>query len=503
MRKVRDILRLHASELSQHQISRSLNISSGVVNKYIKLAEEAGVRWPLPDSMGDKEVRDLLMPKKKSCSVFTLPDYNVIYGEFKHKGVTLQLLHEEYCRQNPQSYYSYRQFCFLYHEWKKLKNLSLRQEHKGGDKMFADYAGPTIPIVMNRKTGEVRKAQIFVAVLGASNFTYSEATWSQELENWIGSHVRAFEYFEGVPHLVVPDNLKSGVSHACRYDPDLNPSYAEMIDYYGTAVLPARPYKPKDKAKVENAVLVVERWIMARLRHETFYSLEDLNRRIKELLISLNDRPFKKIEGTRRSLFEQVDRPALKPLPQRPYEYAQFYHRKVTPDYHIEHESHFYSIPHIYVGKEVDIRVTERMIEVLYDGKRIVCHKRHREKGQTTLPEHMPKNHLEHMTWTLEKAMSWASGIGEKTSEVIGKIASNKSHPDQIRRVCLGFYRLEKDFGSKRLEKACQRSLAYHAFSYKSVSKILESGLDKEELDPPNKPPVIVHENIRGSYYYH
>ncbi len=502
MRKVREILRLHASQLSQHQISRSLNISSGVVNKYIKLAEKAGVVWPLPES-GDKELRDLLMPQKKSCSSFTLPDYNWIYGELKHKGVTLQLLHEEYCIENPQSHYSYRQFCALYHAWKKTKNLSLRQEHKGGDKMMTDYAGPTIPIMINRKTGEVREAQIFVAVLGASNFTYSDATWSQALENWIGSHVRAFEYFGGVPNLVVPDNLKSGVSHACRYDPDLNPSYAEMLDYYGTAALPARPYKPKDKAKVENAVLVVERWIMARLRHETFYSLEDLNRRIKELLSSLNDRPFKKIEGTRRGLFEQVDRPALNPLPQKPYEYAQFYHRKVTPDYHIEHEGHFYSLPHVYVGKEVDIRATERMIEILHDGKRIVSHQRQREKGQTTLPHHMPKNHLEHVTWTLEKALAWALSIGKKTSALIGHIAAKKKHPDQIKRVCLGFYRLEKDFGSERLEKACNRALIYQAFSYKSVAKILEGNLDKEEVGVPKKAPVLMHQNLRGSLYYH
>jgi len=351
MCKIKEILRLHSKQLSQHQISRSLNISVGVVNKYLKLASDANLVWPLSEEINEQELRSKLIPDKAQCKTLITPDYQLIYQELKHKGVTLQLLHEEYCRQYPQDHYSYRQFCSLYHKWKKQKKLSLRQEHKGGDKMFVDYVGPTVPIVINRKTGETKHAQIFVAVLAASNYTYSEATWTQSLENWLGSHVRVFKFFKGVPSLVVPDNLKSGVNKACRYDPDLNPSYASLIDHYDTACLPARPYKPKDKAKVENAVLVVERWILARLRHHVFYSLGELNEKIKELLKDLNSRPFKKIEGTRTTLFEKVDLPALKSLPPKAFEYAKYFHRKVSPDYHINHEHHFYSVPCTYVAE--------------------------------------------------------------------------------------------------------------------------------------------------------
>lgn len=503
MRKVKEILRLHANDLSQHQIARSLNISVGAVNKYLKLFIELGVSWPLPEGTTEEKLKALLKPCRKACHSFTPVDYQWISEELRNKGVTLQLLHEEYCQQHPDKHYSYRQFCSLYREWRRDKNLSLRQIHKGGDKMFTDYAGHTIPIVMNRSTGEKKSAEIFVAALGASNLMYSEASWTQNLEDWISAHVRAFEYFEGVPNLVVPDNLKSGVSVACRYDPDINPSYAEMIDYYGTAVLPARPYKPKDKAKVEGAVLVVERWILARLRHETFYCLEDVNVKIKELLERANNKPFKKIEGSRRSLFEQIDKPALRPLPAKPYVYARFHHRKVTPDYHIEHERHFYSVHHSYVGKEVDIRVTERTIEILHNGSRISLHQRQRSQGQTTLPSHMPKNHLRHVEWTVERALAWSKEIGFHTKLFVDKLIAKKKHPDQITRLCLGCKKLERHYGQKRLEDACKRAIHYEAFSYKNVASILEKGLDREDLTQKKSTTDVPHENIRGAAYYH
>ena len=503
MRKLKEIIRLHGSQLSQQQIARSLNVSVGAVNKYLKLAEQAGVRWPLPEEMGEKEVRALIMPNKEACSSFIQPDYNWIYKELKHKSVTLHLVHEEYCQLNPGKHYKYPQFCTLYKRWKKGKNLSLPQEHTGGEKFFTDYAGPTVPIVINRRTGEVRSSQIFVGVLGASSLTYAEATWSQELPHWIGSHTRAFDYFGGIPAALVPDNLKSGVTSACKYDPDINPEYASMAEYYDTAIVPARPYRPKDKAKVESGVLVVERWILARLRHYTFYSLEELNAKIRELLEDLNTRPFKKIKGSRRELFEEVDKPALKPLPQKPYEFARFYHRQVTNDYHIQHGEHFYSVSYLYVGKEVDIRVTERVIEVLHDGKRIAVHARKDTKGKTTLPEHMPKRHLKHVEWTLEKALEWSEGIGSFTKLFVDHLSLKKNHSDQITRLCSGLRSLAKNFGEDRLEAACHRALHYQAYSYKSLNHILENNLDREKLETETLPPSIQHKNIRGSAYYH
>ena len=504
MRKIKEIIRLDASQLSQHQISRSLNISSGAVNKYLKLAKHVGLSWPLADDIDDRFLWETLSGKKKQCVTFVAPDYIWIYQELRHKGVTLQLLHEEYCLQYPDTYYSYRQFCSLYSEWKKTKKLSLRQEHKGGDKTFIDYAGQTIPIIIDRRKGTIQQAQIFVAILGASNYTYSEASFDQSSESWIGSHVRAFTYFGGVTSLIVPDNLKSGVSHACRYDPDLNPSYTSMINHYDTAVLPARPYRPKDKSKVENAVLVVERWILARLRHKVFYSLSELNDHIKILLEDLNNRPFKKMEGTRKTLFEEVDKPALKPLPKRAFEYAKYYHRKLGLDYHVEFKEHFYSVPHSYVGRKVEIRITEHVIEVLCEGKRIASHPRKKLKGKTTLPDHMPKSHRKHVEWTKERSLEWSQEVGTSTSVLVKDLIKKKKHPDQALRSCLGLYRLGKHFGQDRLEAACRRALYYEVSSYKNVAQILENNLDRETLEEKTDQVIdpIIHTNLRGSTYY-
>lgn len=503
MRKIREVLRLRASGLSQHQISRSLRLSVGAVNKYIKLANQAGLSWPLSEEMNDQDIGQKLSAKQKSCKIYTAPDFDWIKQELSHKGVTLQLLHEEYCQQYPESHYSYRQFCALYYEWKKSKKLSLRQEHKGGDKMFIDYAGQTIPIVVDRKTGKTQSAQIYVAILAASNYTYSEATWTQSCENWIGSNTRSFSYFKGVPSLLVPDNLRSAVSKACRYEPDINQSYGDMVRYYDTAVLPARPYKPKDKSKVENAVLVVERWILARLRHQTFYSLGELNCAIKNLLEDLNNRPFQKMEGSRKSLFEKLDLPSLKPLPEKPFEYAQYYHQKVTPDYHIHFEQHFYSVPHTYVSQKVEIRVTEKVIEILCEGKRIASHVRNQSPGKSTVADHMPKSHQKYLEWSFERCLQWAKKIGPSTNGLIKTLMKKAAHPDQAKRSGLGLLRLEKHFGRERLEAACHRALHYGLLSYKHVARILENNLDRENLEDASSTPVSqAHPNVRGSNYY-
>jgi transposase len=504
MRKITEIMRLSASGLSQRQIARSLNLSKGVVGKYIKRARHSGLEGPLPETLDEKTLRAIsgALEEKESRKGYAPLDCGWIHQELKHKGVTLKLLHEEYKRQFPSGHYKYTQFCYYYQQWRSKQDLSLRQSHKAGEKLFIDYAGPRVPI-LDPLTAERREASIFIAVLGASNYTYVEATWDQTLPNWISSHVRAFEYIQGVPALLVPDNLKAGVHRACRYDPDVNPAYSEMAAHYGTAVMPARPYKPKDKAKVENAVLIVERWMLARLRHQVFYSLENLNQELKVLRKELNAAPFQKLPGSRASQFKAVDQPALKPLPLQPYVYAAFQRRRVGKDYHIELEQHFYSVPYTYAREEVDVRITAHTVEILAHGKRIASHERRREAGTTTLPLHQPDAHRKHQEWTPEACLKWAQEAGPHTHALLSSLFTFKPHSHQKYRLFLGFLQLKRYFGGQRLEAACQRALIQGLLSYQKVKTILQNGLDQqplplrlEEKDP------IPHGNIRGATYY-
>lgn len=384
MRKIKTLLRLHhESKLSQHQIANSLHVSVGVVNKYLKRAKSAGLSWPLPVEYDDEALlkEQLQGVAKKPLTTSSNIDFAYIHQELKRKNVTLQLLWEEY-RSTVLYSVSYPHFCLLYRNYKNTQPHSMRQTHKAGDKAFIDYAGQTVDII-DYDTGEIRAAQIFVGILGASNYTFAEATFTQQLPDWIASHRRMFEFFNGVPALIVPDNLKSGINKSCRYEPDINPTYADFIEYYGTAVLPARPAKPKDKAKVENAVLIVERWILARLRNQTFFSLAQLNCVIRELIRELNNRPFKKLPGCRLSAFEEIDKPALKPLPVYPYEFTYFKKGRVHIDYHVQLDSHYYSVPYQYIGKEIECRYTSTRVECWYQGKQIAIHVRSYKKGKS------------------------------------------------------------------------------------------------------------------------
>jgi transposase len=429
------------------------------------------------------------------------PDWTVIHEELRKKSVTLQLLWEEYKVQHPEGY-QLTQFCEYYSRWRKKLDLSMRQTHKAGEKMFVDYAGQTVPVT-DPQTGVVREAEIFVAVLGASNYTFSEATWDQSLASWTGSHVHAFEYFEGVPEIVVPDNLQSGVSKACRYEPDLNPAYHDMAVHYGTAVIPTRVRRPKDKAKVEAGVQIVERWILAALRNRTFFSLRDLNEAIAQLLEKLNARPFKKLEGSRRSWFEKIERPALRALPETPYALAEWKKARVNIDYHIELEGHYYSVPYGLVHEEVDARYTRTCVEIFFRGKRIASHLRDQRRGRhSTQREHMPKSHQHYLEWTPSRILSWAGQIGEATGKLAERILEIRQHPEQGYRSCLGILRLGKCYGPERLEAASKRALAIGASSYKSIRSILENGLDREAM-PENLPALKTqHPNLRGRDYY-
>ncbi len=505
MRKIRELLRLHfAVQLSQHQIGASLDLSVGVVNKYVKLAKQAGLTWPLAAGLDcDIALKQALSTPKAIVSKLPVLDFAAIHSSLKQKHVTLQLLWEEY-RDTVENPFSYTHYCLLYRNWRNTQDYSMRQIHKAGEKVFVDYVGPTVDII-DSSTGEIRTAQIFVGVLGASNYTFAEATWNQQLPNWIDSHIRMFEFFGGVPLLVVPDNLKSAVTRACRYEPDLNPTYAECIAHYGAAVLPARPYKPKDKAKAENAVLVVERWILARLRHQTFFGLQELNQAMASLLKELNERPFKKLPGCRHSQFEQLDKPALRPLPAQRYEFASFKKARVHLDYHIELEGHYYSVPHSLVKQEVEVRFTNTTVECFSQNKRVASHPRNYHKGiHTTCFEHMPKAHQKHLSWTPGRFLNWALEIGPATRDLVQHLLQNKPHPEQGFRSCIGLLRLAKQYSAVKLELACARALALGSPRRQSVASILEKKLENSPLpqDAP-EPPKLLHDNIRGAQHYH
>jgi len=365
-----------------------------------------------------------------------------------------------------------------------------------------DYAGDTIPI-HDPQGGPERPASIFVAVLGASNYAYAEATESQELENWIGSHIRAFEFFQGVPKLVIPDNTRTGVTRACRYEPDLNRTYHELAMHYGVGVLPARPYKPRDKAKVESGVLVVERWIVAALRHRKFFSLTELNQAIRELLWKLNQRPFRKRPGSRASLFQELDRPALGPLPQERYEFHQWATARVNIDYHVEFERHYYSVPYTLTGQVVEIRSTLTTVEIFHRGERVASHLRSPQPYKaTTVNEHRPKSHQQHLAWPPSRLLHWAETVGPATAQLFTEIFKSKPHPEMGYRSCLGVLRLGTRYSNERLEAAARRAVSTGACSYRSVKSILERGLDRQPLEAPVARPPLEHSNLRGASYF-
>ncbi len=434
----------------------------------------------------------------------TTLDFALVHQELKRKGVTRQLLWEEYRAVHPTGY-GYTQFTVLYAEWRKTQRLSMRQVHRAGEKLFVDYCGQSVPVI-NAATGEVREAQVFVAVMGASNYTFAEATWSQSLPDWIGSHTRAFAFLGGVPQLVVPDNLKSATSKACRYEPLLNASYDRMLRHYATVALPARPYKPQDKAKVEAGVGVVTRWILARLRKVEFFTLADLNRAIRLLLEDLNSRPFKKLPGNRRSQFDALDRPALRALPTIAYEYAEWKRARVSIDYHIEVDRHFYSVPSALVRREVEVRLSASTVEIFHASQRVASHVRSAKHGShTTESAHMPAAHRAHLEWTPGRFLNWAVGIGPATRDLVRHLLTNRPHPEMGYRSCLGLLQLARRFTEARLEAACQRALLLGCPARRSVLSILERGLDREPQAAEQGATSVtphVHENVRGAAYY-
>ncbi len=511
MRKIKEILRLrYEIGLSLRGVSQSLNIGYGTVSDYIKRAEQANVSWPIPSDMDERDLGLLLFPTQPLTGQrrFAEPDFMICFMELKKTTkVTRHLLWQEYRQQHPDDGYSYAQFCHRFKEWQGKQKRSMRQIHIAGEKMFVDYAGPTMDMV-NPDTGEIRTAQIFVAVLGASSFTFACAHWSQQLPDWLDAHVQALTYFGGVPEIIVPDNLLSAVSKTHRYEPRINASYLQLAEHYQTAIIPARPYKPKDKSKAEIGVQVVERWIMARLRHQQFFTLTSLNQAIRLLVDELNDKPFQKLPGTRRSQFEQLDKPVLRPLPSNPYQYTDIKRARVHIDYHIEYDRHYYSVPHHLVKQEVEVQVCDNTVAVYHHGQRIASHLRSYSKGtHTTLREHMPEAHKSVHDWSPERFLKWADNIGSETHKVVSILLQKKRHPEQNYRAVLALLSNAKKYSNERLNNACGRALLINSPTRSSIESILKQGLDKVviETDEIMQEGLALdtHENVRGEDYYH
>lgn len=505
MRQIHSILQLHWSQgLSMCSIARSLGVAYGSVQQVLQRAEAAGLRWPLPEELDDEGLARLLYhgnqgrPRRRPE-----PDWATVDRELRRKGVTRELLWLEYKQAHPADGLQYAQFCEHYRQWRQTQDLVLRQPYRAGEKMFVDYAGQTLP-VLDRQTGEIRAAFLFVAALGASCLTFAEAHEAQTLPHWIGGHTHAVEYFQGVPALTVPDNPTTGVQHACWYEPVLNPTYAEWAAHYGTVVLPTRPAHPRDKAKAEVSVQIAERWILAVLRDRTFTSVAEWNAAIVPLREALNDRPFRKRDGSRRTLFATVDRPALRPLPATPYEFAAWKQAKVAIDYHVAADHNFYSTPHRLVGARVDVRLTAQTIEILHHGRRVASHVRLYGRGlYQTDPAHRPAAHQRYLDWTPERLIRWAHDVGPHTAQLVEAILRERPHPEHGYRTCLGIIRLGKYYPSGRLEAAAARALAVHALSYRSLKSILEKGLDQCALDlAVDVRPVGTHANVRGAHYF-
>jgi len=506
MRKTREILRQKwVLGRSHREVAQSLGVSVGMVSATLARAGAAGLAtWEALEALSEAELEARLYGPSSAAAGRPAPDCLWIHTERQRKGVTLELLHHEYLEEHPNGY-RYTQFCEHYRRWCRKRRLSMRQVHRAGEKLFVDYAGKK-PSVVDRATGEEREVELFVAALGASSMTYAEATESQRVADFLASHTRALEFFGGVPELVIPDQLKSGVTRACRYEPGLQRSYEEWSRHYGTTVLPARPRKPRDKAKVEVAVQVVERWILARIRHEMFFSLAELNARIRELLANLNARPMRAYGQSRKERFEALDRPALRSLPVERFEHAEWKHAKVNIDYHVELDRHYYSVPHPLVHEQMELRFTATTVEVFHKGQRVAAHRRSSQPGKyTTLPAHMPKAHQKHLEWTPSRLIHWGASVGPKTAELIEAILADRPHPEQGYRSCLGILRLAKHYGNERLEAACTRAVAVRARSYRHVQSILKNGLDRVRSADERKAsrPPVRHENVRGRDYYH
>ncbi len=501
IRMIKDILRLkYQGGLSHERIARSLSISKGVVAKYLGLAGAAGLDWTAITSLDEAGLERRLLGRDAVDDRLVEPDFAQVHIELRRKGVTLMLLWTEYRAENAgRRTWAYTQFCEHYNRFAKSLKRSMRQHRRAGEKLFIDYAGPTLALA------DGSRAQIFVAAMGASSYTFACATVDQSMRSWLGALARALAFYGGVPQLIVPDNPRSLVSEACRYEPKLNATVRDFARHYSVSFLPARPYSPKDKATAESAVQVVTRWILARLRHTVLADVNAADTAIAALLGSLNERRFQKIDGSRASLFAALDAPALSALPPQRWQWASFKTVRAHIDYHVEVDSHRYSVPHSLVGLELEARLTDALVEVLHRGQRVACHARSRRRGGfTTLDEHIPAAHRAHKLWTPERLIHWGGQIGPSTGIFVTQLLQRFRHPEHGYRSCLGLLGLAKRYGPVRLEAACTLAIGLGASYYRQVRDILNNGGDL--IEPVTAEPEWVapeHDNLRGASYFH
>ncbi len=509
MQKLREILRLKLElGLSHRQAASALGISAGSVGTAAVRAQLLKLDWAAVCQLCDEQLEELMYGPSGGCrDGRAVPDWAHVHVELRRTGVTLQLLHLEYLEQHPNGF-RYTAFCERYREWRDEQRMSMRQTHRAGDKLCVDYSGKK-PHIVDPATGEVVEVELFVAVLGASNYTYAEATRTQQLSDWMASNARALEFIGGVPTAMVPDQLKSAVTQPCRYEPGIQRTYDEFARHYGTVIFPARPGKARDKAKVEVGVLIAQRWILARIRNQTFFSLAELNARIRELVADLNQRQMRGYGASRRELFERLDRPALRPLPEQPYEYAEWKKVTLNVDYHVDYLGHWYSAPYGLRregrSEGLWVRATAATVEIFHLGKRVAAHARSHVKGKhTTVTEHMPRSHREHAEWTPSRILGWAATVGPNVVLLAKAILDERRHPEHGYRSCLGIFRLAKKYDAARVDAACARALLAGARSYRHVDSILRNGLDRAPaLDIANRGSGLAHENVRGAGYDH
>jgi len=512
MHKIKAVLRLHllGGVSSRRELARAAGCGKSAVAECLRRAESAGLtRWELIEALDEEALFARLYPKSSALTAPAerpLPDWTRVREELARRDhqVTLMLLWTEYKAQHPDGY-QYSQFTELYRRFESKLSCVLRQQYRGGEKGFVDFCDGIAFI--DRTSGELVATQLFVGALGASSYTFAHATLSQELPVWLDCHVRMYEFWAGAPALTIPDNLRAAVTRADRYEAELNCSYRELAEHYNTCVMPARPYRPRDKAKVEAAVLVAQRWLLAALRHHSFYSVEEINTALAQLLIKLNDRVMRHVKQSRRQLYERLDRPALKPLPPQRYQYAQWKQVKVNIDYHISFEDHFYSVPYTLIHETLWCRATHTIVELLHKDKRIASHPRSFVKyGYSTLCEHRPASHRAHLQWTPSRLIEWGRSVGPHTARVVEHVLQTKPHPEQGYRSVLGILRLSSKFGAERLERACEQALAIGSPAYRTIKTMLQKCMESAALPEPHaesNTEQLGTANVRGRRYYH
>ena len=503
MEKNREILRMHNQGFSQRSIAASCGCSRNTVAKVIDRAKEMGVDYS--SDISETEWEAMLFSELGAQSGYKQPDYDYIHRELAKSGVTLRLLWNEYCDScclAGEVPYMYTQFCLYYREWAERTKATMRIHHKPGEKMEVDWAGNTMSLRDNL-TGDEIKVYIFVAVLPCSGYAYVEGFLSQKQESWIQAHVNAYQYFDGVTRIIVPDNLKTGVTRIDWYTAEIQKTYQELAEHYGTAVIPARVRRPKDKPSVEGAVGVVSTWIMAAVRNRQFFSLTELNAAVREKLEVFNTTPFQKKLGCRKDAFLE-EREYLIPLPKQPYELATWKVATVQFNYHVAVLKQYYSVSHEYIKQKVDVRITKNTVEIFYGGNRVASHVRlyGRDGQYSTVVDHMPPNHQKFLEWDGERFRKWAGSIGDNTKAVVEAILASYKVEQQGYRSCMGLLKLADKYSVSRLEAACKRALSYTSNpGYKSIQSILKTGSDKLEQETvPDSSSE--HGFTRGAAYY-